>query len=222
MHYSGGKAKTFQHVVNLIPPHEVYIEPFLGLGSVMRAKFPSSTEIGVDLDGEVLAKSGLAERSINLVHGDGIEFLQKYDFGGREVVYCDPPYLPETRKRCRVYKHDASAADHLRLLNLLVSINARVLLSGYDSETYREHLQDWNVHVFQAKAHDGLREERIWYNFPKPAKLHDYRYMGGNYRERQTIKRRLTRLTNRIESLSDQEQAFVQDWVQRRRNNSAA
>jgi len=32
------------------PPHEVYIEPFLGGGAIMRQKRPALLNIGLDLD----------------------------------------------------------------------------------------------------------------------------------------------------------------------------
>ena len=221
MYYAGGKAKTFHHVINLIPPHDVYIEPFLGLGSVMRAKLPCRVEIGIDLDSRILHRSDLSARPASLIHGDGIEFLEQYGFEGHEVVYCDPPYLPVTRKRSRVYRYDASEADHRRFLELLVTIDANVLISGYDNVLYRDFLQSWNTYRFQAKSHNGLRDETIWYNFSRPKKLHDYRYLGQNYRERQTIRRRLERLKSRIRNLSDQELEHVYEWISSKRGDDA-
>lgn len=32
MTYPGGKGNAYHKIINLIPPHEVYIEPFLGRG----------------------------------------------------------------------------------------------------------------------------------------------------------------------------------------------
>ena len=95
MHYPGGKAKTFHHVVNLIPPHKVYIEPFLGLGSVMKAKKRAEIEFGVDLDERALEMSNLKDIGVRLIHDDGISFLENFPFEGHEVVYCDPPYYPK-------------------------------------------------------------------------------------------------------------------------------
>ena len=42
MGYPGGKAGAgvYQTIINLMPPHDVYIEPFLGGGAVMRLKRP--------------------------------------------------------------------------------------------------------------------------------------------------------------------------------------
>jgi site-specific DNA-adenine methylase len=42
--YPGGKggAGVYQAIINQMPPHEVYIEPFLGAGSVLRTKRPAA------------------------------------------------------------------------------------------------------------------------------------------------------------------------------------
>ena len=52
MAYPGGKAGdgVYQRLISLMPPHEVYIEPFLGGGAIMRHKRPALLNIGIDLD----------------------------------------------------------------------------------------------------------------------------------------------------------------------------
>jgi site-specific DNA-adenine methylase len=222
MRYRGGKAKSFHHVINLIPPHTVYIEPFLGVGSVMRAKLSSRVEVGIDLDENVLAASELRMRGATLLCTDGISYLERYPFEGHEIVYCDPPYFPSTRRRKQVYRFDATEADHERMLSIVTRMKAKVLLSGYDNDVYRRRLTDWNVHRFLSKAHDGVREECIWYNYGTPNVLHDYRYLGADFRERQTIKRRLSRLQRRIESLPELEQAFIRQWLLSKEGGYAA
>jgi DNA adenine methylase len=36
----------------------------------------------------------------------------------------------------------------------------------------------------------GPREECLWMNYPEPLQLHDYRYLGKDYRERERINRK--------------------------------
>jgi hypothetical protein len=59
MPYPGGKggAGVYQTIINGMPCHEVYVEPFLGGGAVMAAKRPACLNIGVDLDAEVIAQA---------------------------------------------------------------------------------------------------------------------------------------------------------------------
>lgn len=213
MHYPGGKAKCFHHVVNLIPPHKVYIEPFLGFGSVMRAKKRSDLEIGIDLDSKAISFCTKHSPKAHLHQSNGVSFIQNFEFTGEEVIYCDPPYLAETRKRHRVYKYDFTTEDHAQLLDTLTKVDANVLISGYASNLYHTHLKTWNTYTFTAKAHDGLREEVIWFNFPPPSKLHDYRYLGNTFRERQNIQRKLARLQAKIADLEPCERACLRDWL---------
>lgn len=52
--YYGGKAGMARRIVSLLPPHRVYLEPFLGSGAVLFAKRPSVHEIANDVDGNVV------------------------------------------------------------------------------------------------------------------------------------------------------------------------
>jgi len=49
MRYPGGKGKCYQHVINLMPPHSVYIETHLGGGSVLRHKRPAKRNIAIEV-----------------------------------------------------------------------------------------------------------------------------------------------------------------------------
>ncbi len=50
MSYPGGKGKCYQRLINLMPPHETYIESHLGGGAVLRNKRPAKANIGIDAD----------------------------------------------------------------------------------------------------------------------------------------------------------------------------
>ena len=185
----------------------------MGAAAVMRAKTPAVKEIGIDLDSRALACVALDDRNIELIQEDTIQFLKRYPFTGPEVVYCDPPYMPSTRKRKNIYRYEMDESGHQELIRLLKTINAKILISGYDNPLYQLELHEWNVYKYQAKSHIGLREETIWYNFPKPTTLHDYKYLGANFRDRQTIKRRIDRIKKRISELTHQEQSLLHEWL---------
>lgn len=107
MRYPGGKGKCYQHIINILPPHATYIETHLGGGSVLRHKKPAGTSIGVDRDAAVIRSwQRLFPLLASYVEADAVEFLAAQRLAGDEVVYCDPPYLPSTRRRDRVYRHD--------------------------------------------------------------------------------------------------------------------
>jgi DNA adenine methylase len=214
MRYPGGKGKIFQHVINLLPPHRTYVETHLGGGAVLRHKQSSATSIAIDRDPQVIKFwRKTFPKLATYIQGDAVEFLASYPFDGDDVLYCDPPYLPSTRRRRQVYRYDYQLDDHKRLLKLLLRLPCRILVSGYPSEMYRKQLIEWNTYSFTAKAHDGLRLETLWFNYVAPYRLHDSRFLGKNFRERETIRRRLGRLQRRISTLSPQEQHILSDWL---------
>lgn len=214
MRYPGGKGKTYQHIINLMPCHDVYVETHLGGGAVMRHKKPAAKNIGIDADDSVLALWAQTPRTnINLIHGRAEDFLTTYPFTGRELLYVDPPYLPETRRRAKVYRCDYDFEDHVRLLHMLVSLPCMVLVSGYESALYDDILRGWNKRKFQAKTHVDLRVETLWFNYEAPSLLHDTRYLGANFRQRQDSKRRLERLKEKVEAMDPCERAAFTSWL---------
>src|SRR5579871_155331 len=214
MRYPGGKGKTYQQIINLLPPHNTYIETHLGGGAVLRHKKPASKSVAIDRDPTVIEqwRNGFPALA-SYIQADALEFLSSNHFRGDEVVYCDPPYLPSTRRRTRVYRYDYDSNDHERLLKVLRGLPCRIVISGYPSHLYDVRLHDWNAYTFPAKSHCGMRLEKLWFNFDPPKQLHDSRYLGNDFRQRQTYRRRMDRLRRRIVSLSSPEQHFLWEWL---------
>ncbi|MDP9649674.1 DNA adenine methylase [Paraburkholderia caledonica] len=199
MRYPGGKGKCFQRLINLMPPHRVYIETHLGGGAVMRHKRAAQLSIGVDIDSRVIEHWRSEQPPLcKLVHADAASFLAGYDWCGDELVYADPPYVPSTRRRAKVYRHEYSVEDHARLLETLRALPCKVMLSGYDSDLYAQALPYWRKATFSAKTHADVREECVWMNFELPDCLHDDAHLGHTFRERQTIRRRHARMISRF------------------------
>jgi DNA adenine methylase len=211
MGYLGGKAGAgvYQTIINRMPPHRVYIEPFLGSGAVMRHKKPASLNIGIDRDREAVKAAarelidGIGEGGFCFEAGDGVAFLRSYDFAGDELVYCDPPYLFETRssERTRYDYEFGDKAEHIALLDIVTALPCMVMISGYWSRLYAKRLCDWHSVKFQAMSHGSPRTEYLWSNFSELVALHDYRHLGTNFRERERIKRKKQRWTSRLHRL---------------------
>ncbi len=215
MNYPGGKGKCYQRLINLMPAHQVYIETHLGAGAVMRHKKPATRSIGIDIDPAVHAvwQQNELHGQCELVHKDAREFLQAQTFTGNELIYADPPYLPETRKSKKVYRFEYDQQGHVELLCTLKALPCMVMVSGYRSDLYLEALEGWRLVTFDAKTHAGLREECVWMNFPEPMALHDTRYLGHTFRERQTIARRQARLREKIALMHPVERNDLVQWM---------
>ena len=180
----------------------------------MRHKRPAEVSIGIDVDSDVIGRwERFEERDCLLVCADAIDWLRRQEFVGDELIYCDPPYVPSTRRSERVYRHDYDISKHVELLDVLRAVGCKVMLSGYSSELYEDELSDWASVSFRSKTHAGVRTETLWMNFEPPQRLHDYSCLGENFRQRELIKRRLGRLKSRIDMLTAAERAHLAEWL---------
>jgi DNA adenine methylase len=89
----GSKATSglCQAIIALMPPHDTYIETHLGGGAIMQRKPPARRTIAIDVDLAPLARFE-CNYPVEKVHGCAHRFLREFDFHGRELLYCDPPY----------------------------------------------------------------------------------------------------------------------------------
>ena len=199
MRYPGGKSSCFHHLINLIPPHRTYIETHLGGGAVLRNKVAADRNVGIDRDSAVIQKYlGQFDTRYEFLVGRAEDFLKGYPFDGSEFVYLDPPYWPSARRSRRSpYRFDYTEADHLTLLGIISELPCPVMISGYRNSGYDDALADWYRHTFPTASRTGRRIETVWLNY-KPSTLHDTRFLGRNFRERQAIKRRRSRWVARF------------------------
>jgi DNA adenine methylase len=196
--YPGGKFRCFQKLINLIPAHRVYIESHLGGGAVLRNKESAELNIGIDCDPRVVSVFQGFPKSFRFICGRAEEFLTNYGFVGDEFVYADPPYWPASRASQRpAYRHDYRPEDHVRLLKILLGLPCKVMLSGYNNTVYKQMLAAWTRRTFSGTSHTGRREESVWLNY-EPGELHDARYLGETFRQRQSIKRKRERWVARF------------------------
>lgn len=48
----------------------------------------------------------------------------------------DPPYVTDTRSRSKLYEHEMSEDDHQDLVDLLLGLRGRAVVSGYSHPVY--------------------------------------------------------------------------------------
>jgi DNA adenine methylase len=207
----GSKAAlgAFQAIIALMPPHDTYVEPFVGTGAVLIRKPPAARSIAVDLDAD--AVETLPEMpNLERVCGDALEFLARFDWSsaGRALIYADPPYLHSTRTFEKRYRYEMSDAQHVELLARLRSIPANVILSGYPSPFYDAALPGWSTREFQVMTRGGVRTEKLWFNFA-PSAVHWTTYAGRNFTDRQRIKRKVASWSGKFQRLSPGERLAV-------------
>lgn len=87
------------------------------------------------------------------------------------LFYLDPPYLPEERVAKKVFQYEMAREEHKELLERILSLRGKVMLSGYRSELYDHRLASWARHEFTLpnNAAGGETKRRmtecVWCNF---------------------------------------------------------
>jgi hypothetical protein len=145
---------------------------------------------------------------VHLVNGCAHHFLTRYDYTGTELIYCDPPYLKETRTSRRKYRFEYTKRDHVALLELLKSLPCHIILSGYPSLLYDDLLGDWRTIELQAMTRGGPRTEKLWFNYDID-RMYWAGYAGKNFTDRQRIKRKAQRWGQKYRALPNAERLAV-------------
>ena len=173
----------------------------------MHRKPSALRNIAIDLDPKTLA-AFKCDYPIEKIHGCAHHFLSSYTFHGRELIYCDPPYLHHTRSSSYRYRFDYREQDHIELLNILKGLPCSVILSGYPSALYDDLLSDWQTLELQVRNRYAVRTEKLWFNFI-PDRVHWCRYAGKNFTDRQRIKRKAENWGKRYRDLPRAERLAV-------------
>lgn len=108
-------------------------------------------------------------RGVQIENRPAVELIKRFNYEN-VLIYCDPPYMLETRHG-KQYRCEMDAEDHEELLEALLRHKGPVLISGYDTELYQEMLRKWerreNVSYSQVCS---KKKEVLWMNF-KPANI---------------------------------------------------
>ncbi len=137
-------------------------------------------------------------------------------------VLADPPYVMSERSAGRIYEHELTDGDHLRLLEILTQLSAAeysVMVCGYASPLYAS-LELWRQIHHRVPTRGGLQDEVLWLNYPEPELLHDHRYVGRTRRERERIRRRQKTVTTMLAAMDPRERAAMLEVISSATNRS--
>jgi DNA adenine methylase len=232
--YPGGKGSdgTYQALINLIPPHRVFISGFLGNCALMAYKRPASVNIGIDSNLEIVS----AWKNLTMIDTTVGRIKPQFDFLNCKFqdystrflpawnypdcfLYLDPPYPLKTwsSDKNKIYgDHVLSDEQHVELLRTLLPIRAMVMISTYDNPIYQRLLSHWHKVSFQSQTRKGQRTETVYMNYDikdYAGRLHDYRYAGSNFTERQRIKRMVDRSINKLKRLPPVERQAIIEQI---------
>ena len=107
---------------------------------------------------------------------DALDLIKTFD-SPKTFFYLDPPYVLSTRKSGG-YKHELSNEDHQSLINLLLKLKGKVMLSGYKNPIYKKLEESgWNRRDFNVQLQASgktrstkattkkARVESVWMNY---------------------------------------------------------
>ena len=229
--YFGGKggSGTYQALINQIPPHHTYVAGFLGHDAIFRMKAPAMDNIGIDISSRVIRAwkqatlyHPLSEKNTWFLEGDFLAMNRNvWDTAGT-FLYLDPPYPMETRKSARNrYDYELSTTEHEVLLSKALAANCMVAISSYPNALYDARLKGWRYIDFSSRTRGGTATERLYMNYPEPTELHDYSYLGSDFKEREQIKIKFGRWINNFESLPALEQNMRIQYLSHHKNTGS-
>ncbi len=267
LNYPGSKWRMSDLIIEIMPPHKTYLEPYFGSGAVFFNKDKVQVETINDLDGRLINMFRVLRENTNelvkLVHltpysrqeydlskrisdnnledarrmlvrcwfaiggktnadvgwrrninwngpyntyewndmpnrlieaaerlkgaqienKSAIELIHEHRNDKDVMIYCDPPYLDETRVS-KHYTNEMSNQDHIKLLKCLANVDGKVILSGYPNNLYDEYLSEWfkvteETRIGINNTNKRTATEVLWCNFEPPTQINLFESVKG-------------------------------------------
>ena len=106
-------------------------------------------------------------RGVQIENRQAVDVISKFNYEN-VLIYCDPPYLLDTRSGGNEMTEEA----HEQLLHQLKEHKGSVLLSGYESEMYNSLLKDWHKETQTTYSQAGSKKQEVlWMNFEPQVQL---------------------------------------------------
>ncbi len=68
-----------------------------------------------------------------------------------------------------MYVHEMDDAGQIEMLEIIRKSNAKIIVSGYDSELYNHFLNGWNTDTTITTTTAATKaKEKIWFNYEPP------------------------------------------------------
>jgi DNA adenine methylase len=124
---------------------------------------------------ENLLKAVERLKTVQIENMDSLKLITKYD-NEDTLFYLDPPYIHETRKMTYQYAHEMVNSQHEQLVDVLLNIKGKAILSGYAHEIYNRLIDNGWRKVFLGefvkrsvktvgKEINEKGDEFVWVNF---------------------------------------------------------
>ena len=105
-------------------------------------------------------------RGVQIENMPAVELIRRFNYD-KVLIYCDPPYMLETRYG-KQYRCEMDDKDHVELLETLLQHKGPVVISGYETDLYNSVLAGnrWKKFSNTSRTMSGsTKQETIWMNY---------------------------------------------------------
>lgn len=138
-----------------------------------------------------------------------LDLISKYE--DVPVIYLDPPYPLSSRKStAKLYDFEMTDSQHQNLLSIIKNMRYPILISTYKNKMYKDNLPKWFKLNFSVGTRNGKAIETVYYNYSlSNGLLHDYRYLGNDFKDRERIRLKIDRWVKGLDKLEVREQMAI-------------
>ncbi len=105
---------------------------------------------------------------VQIENMEALKLIERYN-RPYVFIYADPPYPISTRSK-RIYKHEMTDDDHIKLLEVLKKHKGPVMISTYKNELYDKMLEEWNIEQITVQTEMGKSAvETVYMNYAPQA-----------------------------------------------------
>lgn len=204
---SRGASGVAEKIIAIFPPHDLYIEPFVGKSAVLRRKDGVASVVYDVVD---LCGYWSEYQHVDFVQGCGLAMLERMLFlPSTALIYCDPPYPHSTRSKRNLYAEEWSDDRHRRFLRSCRRLRCPIVVSTYPIEMYERELPGWHHFDFQSMTRGGVRTDRVYCNYDPGDAAGANDFLGVDFRDRWRLKKKLRRHLAKFAALPAAERRFL-------------
>ena len=105
---------------------------------------------------------------VQIEHMDALRLIERYNCKD-VLMYIDPPYVMQSRKSGKLYRHEMDDTGQRELLSLITGSKASIIISGYDTDLYNDSLSGWYKDTILSQTTSTEKAvECIWMNYEPP------------------------------------------------------
>ena len=172
--YYGGKFTMSKRLIEMIPPHERYIEVFAGGASMFFRKKKVKWNVLNDLDNDIvnlyicvlkefeeLKLSRNKLQNVTIENFDFKELVNRYEPRKEDFWYLDPPYVVAEKKG--YYRNIFNEQSHIALKICIDKIdkgNGQFMVSYDDEPEIKELYKNYNIKTISTKYAGTSPEKR--------------------------------------------------------------